>query len=157
MSASESSDFSRAIAKNTADLPTIIGHRLERVIVFYLSAEFNSLWLQTDCLWFTAHPQEGGDIMGFYRAPEGPPPAEDYVWPNGCRDVRMYDDFIGHRVASTRQMGGGNNGHGFELSFEGVLDRTILIQSIDVAPRPERFWDCMRFGIGRYVYSSDDL
>jgi hypothetical protein len=54
-----------------------------------------------------------------------------------------------------RSIGSAWNGHGFEFSFEGLPDRTMIVQSIDTGERPADFADCLRFGIGYYFYDAN--
>lgn len=64
----------------------------------------------------------------------------------------ILDQFVGLEVAEVRHIGEAWNGHGFELSFKGVPDKTLILQSIYTGSEPEEFNDCMRIGIGSYLY-----
>jgi hypothetical protein len=46
------------------------------------------------------------------------------------------------------------NGHGFEICFEGLLGKTMLVQSIYAGEKPEGFDDCIRLGTGNYFWQS---
>lgn len=66
-----------------------------------------------------------------------------------------FDIFLGRKVFQARSIGSDWNGHGFEISFEGLFNRTMIIQSIYAGDKPEDFHDCIRLGIGNYYYSSE--
>lgn len=68
-----------------------------------------------------------------------------------CR-LPILDQFVGLEVTEARQIGEAWNGHGFEISFKGVPDKTLILQSIYTGSEPKEFGDCMRIGVGNYVY-----
>jgi hypothetical protein len=63
--------------------------------------------------------------------------------------------FCNKKIIQVRSIGEEFNGHGFEISFEGVLDKGMIIQSIYTGDKPIDFNDCIRLGISQYYYSSD--
>ncbi|MBQ4835695.1 hypothetical protein [Pseudoalteromonas luteoviolacea] len=73
-----------------------------------------------------------------------------------CR-VPILEQFIGFEVVEVRQIGEVWNGHGFELSCKDVPDKTLIGQSIFTGSEPEDFDDCMRIGVGNYIYHAPEL
>ena len=68
-----------------------------------------------------------------------------------CR-LPILEQFVGFEVVEVRPIGEAWNGHGFEISFKGVPDKTLILQSIYTGSEPKGFDDCMRIGVGNYVY-----
>jgi len=64
--------------------------------------------------------------------------------------------FRNQRINQIRIIGEAWNGYGFEVSFDGIFDRTLIIQSIYSGDKPEGLEDCLRIGIGHYVYFLED-
>jgi len=68
-----------------------------------------------------------------------------------------YSIFINKKIVQMRSIGEEWNGHGFEISFEGMHDKSMIIQSIYAGDRAKDFDDCIRLGIGHYFYSSESV
>ena len=134
-------DYPRLIRDRTADLPLALGRTLTRVLVNVVEPEYNVLYLKLDDDWFTVHGQIGGEFLCFRRLVE--PPTEEHEAGHWTGPFPRFDVFVGRRVEGARQIGDAWNGHGFELSFAGLPDQTLLVQALD-----ER--DCIRLGIGQY-------
>jgi len=67
------------------------------------------------------------------------------------KPFRPFDLFSGRRVTQARMIGEAWNGHGFEFSFEGLPNRTMIVQSICTgADREQELHDCLRLGVGYY-------
>ena len=58
-------------------------------------------------------------------------------------------------MKQARAIGEAWNGHGIEISFSGILDRTLIIQSIESGDMPAEFADCLRVGVVQYTYSHE--
>lgn len=144
-------NYPELILQKTADLPKIVGLSLEKTLVNYVADEFNVLYLKASGRWFAVQPEIGGEILGFREL--GASPIEGLT-SDGSGIVRcaLFERFMGAQVTAVRQMGEAWNGHGFELSFFGIVDHTLLVQSIHTGSEPEGYSDCLRLGVGSYVY-----
>ncbi len=71
------------------------------------------------------------------------------------KQFEPYSIFLNKKIIQVRSIGEEWNGHGFEISFEGMHDKTMILQSIYSGDKPEGFDDCIRLGIGQYYYSYD--
>jgi hypothetical protein len=144
-------NYPEIILKKTADLPKIVGLSLENALVNYVADEFNALYLKAGGRWFAAQPEIGGEILGFHEMGTSPQegPTSDG---SGIASCGLFERFMGAQVAAVRQMGEAWNGHGFELSFFGIVDHTLLVQSIHTGSEPEDYSDCLRLGVGSYVH-----
>jgi len=67
----------------------------------------------------------------------------------------ILEAFEEKRINQIRIIGEAWNGYGFEISFDEPFDKTLLIQSIYCGHKPEGFEDCLRIGIGHYIYRID--
>lgn len=67
-----------------------------------------------------------------------------------------YSIFLNKKINKVRSIGEEWNGHGFEISFEGLYDKSMILQSIYTGETPNGFDDCIRLGIGQYYYSCED-
>lgn len=102
-------------------------------------------------MWYSVHGLLGSEVMCFKRRELQ---FQEKVVNEGsvvCR-LPILDQFVGLEVAEVRQIGEAWNGHGFELSFKDVPDKTLILQSIYTGSEPKEFDDCMRIGVGNYVY-----
>ncbi|MFP3976818.1 hypothetical protein [Marinobacter sp. KMM 10035] len=149
-------NYPEIIKRKTADLSKIVGLKLEKALVNYVSDEINVLYLKAEDRWFSAQPEIGGEILGFHER-ESAPQEEQTSEGTGVVRISLFNPFIGNRVVSARQIGEAWNGHGFELSFSGIMDQTLLVQSIHAGSEPDNFSDCLRLGIGNYVHSADRI
>lgn len=149
-------NYPELILKKTADLLKIVGLTLEKTLINYVADEFNVLYLKADGRWFAAQPEIGGEILGFHELGTSPTegPTSDG---SGIVNCAMFERFIGARVTAVRQMGEAWNGHGFELSFYGIVDHTLLVQSIHTGSEPEDYSDCLRLGVGSYVHVANTI
>lgn len=68
-----------------------------------------------------------------------------------------YSVFCNKKIFQARSIGEEYNGHGFEISFEGIFDKSMIIQSIYAGDKPKGFEDCIRLGIGQYFYTSENI
>jgi len=144
-------NYPELILQKTADLPKIVGLSLEKALVNYVADEFNVLYLKAGGRWFAAQPEIGGEILGFHELGASPKERQTSDG-SGIVSFVMFDRFMGAQVTAVRQMGEAWNGHGFELSFDGIVDHTLLVQSIFTGSEPEDYSDCLRLGVGSYVH-----
>jgi hypothetical protein len=70
-------------------------------------------------------------------------------------EIECLQLFKGMTIYQSRIIGEPWNGYGFEISFKELLDRTLIIQSIYSGNIPKDFDDCLRIGIGNYIYKID--
>jgi hypothetical protein len=129
------------------------GRLLSKFLVHVVEPEFNVAILVTDAGTWEICGRIGAEVLGITRA--------DSTREEGGTDgesVRRYPAFSrfeGRRIEQARTLGHAWNGHGFEITFEGLPDQTMLIQSIYSLPKAEGLEDCLRLGIGMYVSSTD--
>ncbi|MDF2485628.1 MAG: hypothetical protein K0R46_1796 [Herbinix sp.] len=71
------------------------------------------------------------------------------------KQFEPYSIFLNKKIIQVRNIGEEWNGHGFEISFEGMYDKTMILQSIYTGDNPEGYDDCIRLGVGQYYYSYD--
>ena len=149
-------DYPRLIRERSKDLAKIEGQILEKVLVHVVEPEYNALYLKFPDGWYQARGEIGSEILGFHKSSE--PPIEDkschQSWIGG---YKPFEVFIGKKVVSTRHIGDAWNGHGFEISFEELPEKTLIVQSIYTTPKPPGFEDCLRLGIGNYSYTTESI
>ena len=146
-------DYPKLIAERSAALKEIEGQTLEKVLVQVVAPEFNGLYLQLTQGWYVASGEIGSEILGFHKMAEAPivNRMSDLTW---VGPFQPFDIFVGKKVALARHIGEAWNGHGFELSFEALPDKTMIVQSIYTGSQPKEFNDCIRLGIGQYYYDA---
>ena len=149
-------DYPKLIRERSKDLQSIEGQVLEKVLVHVVEPEYNVLYLKFPDGWYEARGEIGSEILGFHKSSEAP--IEDKSLPESwIGPYKQFEVFIGKKVASTRHIGNAWNGHGFEISFEDIPDKTLIVQSIYTAPKPADLEDCLRLGIGNYSYTTEDI
>ncbi|GAA3586783.1 hypothetical protein [Marinobacter xestospongiae] len=149
-------NYSELTLQKTADLPKIVGLSLEKVLVNYVADEINVLYLKAGGRWFAAQPEIGGEILGFREL--GVSPIEGATSDvSGIMNCALFERFTGAKVTAVRQMGEAWNGHGFEVSFYGIVDHTLLVQSIHTGSEAEDYSDCLRLGVGSYVHVANSI
>lgn len=89
----------------------------------------------------------GGEVLGIKRAASTRDESE--AEGNLVRRYPAFSPFEGRRIEQARTLGHAWNGHGFELTFEGLPHQTMLIQADDRH-------DCLRLGVGMYVSSTEE-
>jgi hypothetical protein len=147
-------DYPKLIRKRSRDLQSIEGQVLEKVLVHVVEPEYIALSLKFPDGWYTIKGEIGSEILGFHKS--SGTLTEYRSWPmSWLGPYQPFEVFIGKKVASTRHIGNAWNGHGFEISFEEVPEKTLIVQSIYTAPKPSGFDDCLRLGIGNYSYSTE--
>jgi hypothetical protein len=135
-----------------AAVRSLEGRVLERALVQVVAPEFNVLYLLCDDQSFAVQGRVGGEVLEI--VPMDKRPAEGRL--NDCTSVvafPAFEQFARRRIASARMIGCAWNGHGFELSFDGIFDRTMIVQSIHTGADPPDFSDCLRLGVGVYHFA----
>jgi hypothetical protein len=149
-------DYPKLIRERSKDLQSIEGQTLEKVLVHVVEPEYNVLYLKVADCWYEVKGEIGSEILGFHKSSEIP--KEDKSWPESwIGPYKPFELFIGKKVASTRHIGEAWNGHGFEISFAELPDKTLIVQSIYTSPKPSGFEDCLRLGVGNYSCSTQSI
>ncbi len=140
--------YQDCLIRNEELLTKLQGEVLESLLINVAIPEFNVVYLKTKTQKFCIHGQAGSEYIGIHKIEEWPEEESDET-----RVVCKYppfEIFVGHKISMARQMGSIWNGHGFEISFEGVEDKTLIVQSIYAGDVPAGLDDCLRLGIGHY-------
>lgn len=146
-------DYPEIIVSITADLESIKGRTLTRLLVNAVNHEFNVLYLKFEADWFAVSPYIGGEILAFQKCEA---PSEGKADDRSTRTLPFpqFGIFENRKVATTRHIGEAWNGHGFEFTFADLFDKTLIVQSIYTGGEPKDFFDCLRLGIGTYFYDA---
>lgn len=134
-------------------LSEITGKVLVDFLVDVVEPEFNIAYLIFTDSVYAVNGTMGSEVITINKT--------DYKHINiDNRDLRIFKPYLifhNKKIIQARSIGTEWNGHGFEISFEGMCDKSMIIQSIYVGDKPKEFEDCIRLGIGQYFYSSDSL
>jgi len=146
-------DYPKIIASETADLESIRGQTLNRVLVQAVNHEFNVLYLKFESDWFAVSTYIGGEILAFRKCEV---PNERIADDNSTRTLPFpqFDIFENRKISAVRHIGEAWNGHGFEFTFADLFDKTLIVQSIYTGGETQDFFDCLRLGIGTYFYDA---
>ncbi|MGY8870144.1 MAG: hypothetical protein ACKVJE_06850 [Pseudomonadales bacterium] len=144
-------DYEKIIGEGSSDLKQIKGQRLESALANIVGDEINVVHLQFEGVWYSVHGLIGSEVMGFKRREEQFC-EEEINEGSRVRKLPILEQFIGLLIAEVRYIGEAWNGHGFEFSFVGIPDKTLILKSIYTGSEPKDFDDCMRIGVGNYVY-----
>lgn len=151
MQSSMEYDYEKIIKERSSDLESIKGQKLDSALANVIADEINVVHLLFGGTWYSVHGLVGSEVMGLRRR------AEQFVEESSsegscvCK-LPILEQFIGLEVVEVRHIGAAWNGHGFEFSFKDVPDKTLILQSIYTGSEPEDFDDCMRIGVGNYIY-----
>jgi len=141
-------NYKACIEDSNKHLPDLKGALLNRLLINVVTDEFNVVYLETDKGVFALHGKMGGEYLGVHPLPEMPVPTEQegvMICP-----YPPFNGFLGQRISQVRQIGSAWNGHGYELSFKDVLNKTMIVQSIHSGDKPDDLEDCLRLGVGHY-------
>lgn len=144
-------DYESIIKENCVDLVSVKEKVIEAALAHIVTDEINAVHLSIGGTWYTVSGVMGSEVMGFAKRKEQFCEEQINEVSRVCR-LPILEQFIGEEIVEVRQIGKASNGHGFELSFRGVPDRTLILQSIYTGAEPEDLVDCMRIGVGTYVY-----
>mgnify|MGYP006293026539 CR=1 FL=1 len=135
------------------DLKKLEGKVLHEVRLQIIEPEINVVVLIFEDETFSVQGQLGGELLDLVeRMPSPPEELGPHAWYEPFEEARP---FLGCAVVQARPIGEPWNGHGLELSFESNHNETLIVQSNDAGGGPKGFHDCLRIGVGRYVYSSE--
>jgi len=145
-------DYEKLIKEKCADLYEVKGEILESALANIVEPEINVVHLNIGGEWYSAHGEIGSEILGFHKREEKviEEKINEGSW---VGKLPILDQFIGHKIVEVRQIGEAWNGHGFEFSFDDIPNKTLILQSIYTGSEPKDFNDCMRIGVGNYVYA----
>jgi len=149
-------DYEQMISEASEALASIQGRILHRVLVQEVGHEFNVVYLITEVGAYAVQGRIGSEVLVI--VPMEQPPSLGLLSNTSMAIVkpfRPFSMFEGRRIVQGRSIGGAWNGHGFELSFEGQPNRTLIIQSIYTDAKPDGYEDCLRLGIGNYVFDTE--
>lgn len=144
-------DYEKIIKEGASDLVGIKGQKLEAALAGIVTDEINVVHLRFGGVWYSAHGLIGSEVMGFRRRSENFQEESVNEGSSICK-LPVLEQFVGLMVAQTRHIGEAWNGHGFEISFVGEPTKTLILQSIYTGSEPEGLDDCMKIGVGNYVY-----
>ncbi len=141
-------NYPELIKESSKLIPNLIDRTLENVLVNVVDPEFNVVYLIFDDETYSIHGEIGGEYLGIHKLSEPIEIMEEdgYI----ITEFESFKFFVGHKIAQVRQTGVAWNGHGYEFSFYGIPEKTMIIQSMDVEDRPEDLLDCLRLGVGCY-------
>jgi len=126
------------------------GRLLREVVLQIVEPQINVVFLRFDGAMFAVQGDLGSELLTVF-AHEGEPPSD--IGPAAWYErFDAAEIFHGRLVKQVRPIGAVWNGHGIEISFSGITDRTLIIQSIYAGDRPNDFFDCLRIGIATYDY-----
>src|SRR5881394_698150 len=139
-----SNDYPAIIQQDCAALPETVGKLLTRTLVQVVEPEFNVFFMILEDSTYAISGRVGGEVLGIRRL-DLPPTEGQEARMTVTKPFRPFDLFSRRRVTQARMIGEAWNGHGFEFSFEGLPNRTMIVQSICTgADRGQELHDCLR-------------
>lgn len=144
-------DYPRLIAEACKALSEVEGRLLVEVLVQVVDPEYNQVFLAFDDATYVIYGRSGSEYLGIER---GEAPTDTMMEEGQIERYVPFTQFVGRRLAQARMIGEAWNGHGFEFTFDGVVNRSMLIQSIYSSPKPDGVEDCLRLGVGCYSYGT---
>ncbi|MDP2596396.1 hypothetical protein [Alteromonas stellipolaris] len=141
-------NYAEDIAEATKLIEALEGSVLTKVLINVVEPEFNVVFLDTSNGVFAVQGESGGEYLGIRHIKDMPSLVSEqgYI----ICEYPPYNAFLNHTICQIRQIGTAWNGHGLELSFQGITDQTMIIQSIYSGDKPKDLEDCLRLGIGQY-------
>jgi hypothetical protein len=150
--------YTERIAQSRSVSYELEGKTLKQFLVQVVEPEFNVAYLIfEDGSAYAVQGEFGSEILSIHWlsaiVAETKPGEKSRI-----KRFRPFEQFIGRRIEQVRMIGEAWNGHGFEFSFEGIANRTMIIQSIYTGQPPDDLFDCLRMGVGQYYLSdSSDI
>ena len=151
-------NYPKVIAEASKLMPELQGATILDISVQVVTPEYNSLTIATDAGVFEFIPEIGGEIVGIHKIEKLPELGDyrehgDLLFKKG--HFQPFEAFIGKQIKHVRMIGEAWNGHGYEISFRGLYEKTMIIGSIYSGDTPKDFNDCLRLGIGTYYWDSE--
>jgi len=148
-------DYNDIESLEKTKLEQLIGKTLKKVYVHIVDPDFNIVFLEfQDCI-LEFSGLIGSEMIGLRHTENDR--LEELKETQIIKDFEPFDIFLGKEIISVARIGEAWNGHGVEICFKGVYDKTMIIQSIYSGDKPEEFEDCIRLGIGNYFYSFEQI
>lgn len=141
-------NYEEYVKESNILLPELEGALVETILINVVDPEFNVVYLETDKGIFALQGEIGGEYLGVHRLTELPQITnqDGYII---CK-YPPFNMFEGKTISQARQIGYAWHGHGYEFCFEGILTRTMIVQSIYCGSKPPDLEDCLRLGVGYY-------
>lgn len=148
-------DYKSIIAEAASLLVRFEDQVLRHFVTHIVEPEYNVAYLVLDVGAFAIQGGIGGEVLKIVSVGTVPPEDAEGNW--AVKTFAPFSIFLNRKIVQARSIGAAWNGHGFEFSFEVLLDRTMIIQSIYAGQTPPGFDDCLRFGIGHYTFDDSDV
>ena len=142
-------DYASMTAEAASKIAQLEGRVLLRFLVQIVPPEFNVAYLGLDVGVWCIQGRIGGEILQIIPVEEIPVEKQEGVL---VKSFEPFSIFLNRRIVQARSIGSAWNGHGFEFSFEGLLDRTMIVESIYTGEKAPGFEDCLRLGLGYYFH-----
>ena len=145
--------YEQMVTEAATSVSQLEGRVLKQFLTHVVDSEFNVAYLVLDDGAFAIQGRIGGELLQI--VPVENLPAEGVEGNTAVKSFAPFSIFLNRRIVQARSIGAAWNGHGFEFSFEGLPDKTMIVQSIEAGERPAEFVDCLRFGVGCYFYDAE--
>lgn len=151
-------NYKQLIEEEHKKIEKLQGKILDQVFVHSLSGRIFVVYLKLDNEFFMISGQLGSEYLGIFERPEANEKIEERKGVKQAKEdiileFKPFSIFLGKKIVQIRMIGEAWNGHGFEFSFEGMFDKTMIIQSLYAGDYDDSWlFDCMRLGIGTYFY-----
>jgi hypothetical protein len=137
-------DYTAIIREHCKALPEVVGKVLTKALVQVVEPEFNAFYLVLADSTYAISGRIGAEVIGIQRMDMSPIQGEN-SFITVTKPFKIFDLFLGRRITQARMIGEAWNGHGFEFSFEGLPNRTMIVQSIYAGTENEQeLHDCLR-------------
>ena len=143
-------EYKQMIEDHCIDFESLKGHRIYKLFANICVDEINIVYLNINKQWYAINGLIGSEIMAFMLLDKEI--KETYEESSCTCPLPILEQFKGLKIVNIREMGEAWNGHGFELSFENEPNKTLILQSIYTGADPTDFGDCIKIGVGNYVY-----
>ncbi|WP_274361330.1 hypothetical protein [Paenibacillus thermotolerans] len=134
--------------RNRMILKDIEGEVVKHISLHVEPPEIHTAFLHFEGFVLEVYCSIGSDLLTLEIAPR----IQDEIVTIAYEPLHIFE---GRQIIQARTIGEPMNGYGFELSFKGMLDRTLLLQSVYAGHKPDGYEDCLRIGIGHYSFHID--
>lgn len=135
--------------RNRMILKDIEGEAIHHISLHVQPPEIHTVFLHFEGFVLEVYSSIGSEILTLEIAPR----IQDEIDTMTYEPLRIFE---GRQIIQARTIGEPMNGYGFELSFKGMLDQTLLLQSVYAGHKPDGYEDCLRVGIGQYSFHMDE-
>jgi hypothetical protein len=148
-------NYKQLIEEEYKKIEKFQGKTLNEVYVHSFSGRIFMVYLKLENEFFMISGKLGSEYLGISENPDINEAIEErkglkQAAEDNILEFQPFSIFLGKKIKQVRMMGEAWNGHGFEFSFEDLLDKTMIIQSIYAGDHGDSLFDCMRLGIGMY-------